>query len=145
MTVRNYLGCGYILHIFFLKNASGTLQKVSFATPKDTAHIFSVLPLSYGLQLLHSLFIVLLSGIKQMLKIWVPCSICMFGVCCSYFFYLSRKLDTHEICKPCLFNSTVAKMWVLCSISPSHFLFICYSTCNGCCLLQIQRDVVYFL
>lgn len=54
--------------------------KDSFAMPRAIARIFSVWHLSYGLQLLLLLSIVLLLNTKQTLKIWRPCSTCMFGV-----------------------------------------------------------------
>ena len=52
-----------------------------FVMLRDMAHISFVWLLSYGLLQLPLLFIVQLSDIKQMLKIWSPCFTCMFGVC----------------------------------------------------------------
>ncbi|KAF9616101.1 hypothetical protein IFM89_028567 [Coptis chinensis] len=62
-------------------------HKESSAMLRDIAHISFVWLLCFGLQQLHSLFIVLSLDIKLMLKIWSHCFTCMFGAVHFIAFY----------------------------------------------------------
>lgn len=76
----------HTLFSFFLfpPDVSGIHRKDFFAMLRDLVHISSAWHHFYGLQQLHSPFIVLLLDTKRMLKTWGLCFTCMFGVCIMF-------------------------------------------------------------